>query len=155
MIKKIFLFILVLMISWSSKAQSTVSQKNVLSIGVDLDGFATANLQQLKSFGLEYALFVAPSWQHGDWAISPFYNIGENSAGLSLSYSFHKHLTVYGVVEEAFKNKLGNYALGINTLTLGNNIQGFVEIGKSYGEEISTSLLIGFSFSLSKNIISW
>ncbi len=155
MVKKILLPILALLLSWSSKAQTTSNQKNALSIGMNIDGFGSAKLRQLKTFDLEYALFVAPSWQHGNWAISPFYNIGEHSAGVSLSYSFHKHLTLYGVVEEAFKNKVGNYAVGINTLTLGNNIQGFVEVGKSYGEEISSSLLIGFSFSLSKNIISW
>ena len=151
------LFIFFLGIQSVLLAQETpdIAHNNELHFGLITGVFGVTDFESDPPFSLTRPLFIGPTWIHKKWAFSPFYNIGDHSAGMFLSYNFSQDLGTYFVVDDHLSSDFGIYGFGLTTPIIFPFVQGFVEIGSTYGEVNQTSLSIGAWIILSKKVSSW
>ena len=75
--------------------------------------------------------------------------------GMFLSYTFNEELGTYFVIDDHFDSGFGLYGLGLTTPVIQPFVQGFVELGRTYGPVIQTTFSVGLWFVLTKRVTSW
>ena len=88
----------------------------------------------------------------GDWSVAPYYNFGTNSAGAFLTYNIIAELGTYISSDKALTGNTGTYALGFTTPILEDYIQGYVEIGGTYGDDATAFFGVGLYFNILKSV---
>ncbi len=155
--KKLFLYLcLCLIFPFSNFAQADQStDENELYIGLTIGAFGFTNFKGSQPFQVAYPLYVGPTWLKGNWALNPFYNVGNHSVGAFLAYTFNDDLGAYLVIDDSIGSNFGIYGVGITTPLVNPYVQGFVEIGGNYGDEPDPSLLFGVWITFGKKVASW
>lgn len=120
--------------------------------GLTLAPQAITTFEGNPPFVTAMPVYIGPTWASGSWGVSPFYNFGGHSLGVFLTYAFSGEFGSYLVVDQSLDTNFGIYGLGFTTPLLEPYIQGFVEIGGSYGDVSGANLLIGAYFLLSKQL---
>ncbi|MEM8584996.1 MAG: hypothetical protein AAGF87_12035 [Bacteroidota bacterium] len=118
--------------------------------GLTLAPQAITTFEGDPPFSTAMPVYIGPTWLSGSWGVSPFYNFGGHSLGVFLTYAFSADFGSYLVIDQSLNTNFGIYGLGFTTPLLEPYIQGFVEIGGSYGDVSGANLLIGAYFLLSK-----
>ncbi len=150
-------FFCLLFLSVFGLTQQSQAQDNALWAGFTVAPRAITTFEGEPPFQVDVALYLGPSYFIKDLGISPFYSFGGNSAGVFLTYAFNEHIGSYLVLEHTLNTDFGVYGLGITTPLLDNYVQGFVEIGSSYGGDLNPqpALLTGVYLSFGKTIKEW
>ena len=126
-----------------------------LQFGLITGLFGVTDFESSPPFNLARPVFIGPTLLHKKWAFSPFYNLGDNGLGMFLSYAISPEFGTYIVVDDQIDYDFGIYGLGFTTPIIQPFVQGFVEIGGTYGEVKQTTFSVGVWIVLSKRIATW
>ncbi|KZS40155.1 hypothetical protein AWE51_25265 [Aquimarina aggregata] len=126
-----------------------------LFIGLIFAPFAATTFEGDPPFSTDTSLFLTAALVKGDWSIAPYYNFGTNSAGAFLTYNILDELGTYVSSDKALTGNTGTYALGFTTPILEDYIQGYVEIGGTYGDDATAFFGVGLYFNILKSVKSW
>ncbi len=126
-----------------------------LFIGLIFAPFAATTFEGDPPFSTDTSLFLTAAVVKGDWSVAPYYNFGTNSAGAFLTYNIIDDLGSYVSSDKALTGNTGTYALGFTTPILEDYIQGYVEIGGTYGDDATAFFGVGLYFNILKSVKSW
>lgn len=143
-------------ITLSSFQESTdIAAPKELFIGLIFAPFAATTFEGDPPFSTDTSLFLTAALVKGDWSVAPYYNFGTNSAGAFLTYNIIAELGTYISSDKALTGNTGTYALGFTTPILEDYIQGYVEIGGTYGDDATAFFGVGLYFNILKSVKSW
>ncbi|MEM6395995.1 MAG: hypothetical protein AAF741_06580 [Bacteroidota bacterium] len=154
---KIWITLISCLLFGQAQAQMEVPDESTTTtsqwlFGLTLAPQAITTFEGDPPFVTDMPVYIGPTWLSGSWGVSPFYNFGGHSVGVFLTYAFTPDFGSYLVFDQSLDSNFGIYGLGFTTPLLESYIQGFVEIGGSYGDAPGANLLIGAYFLLSKQL---
>ncbi|WP_298310122.1 hypothetical protein [uncultured Aquimarina sp.] len=137
-----------------NESQNKKEPKELL-IGLIFAPFAATTFEGDPPFSTDTSLFLTAAIAKGDWSFAPYYNFGSNSAGAFLTYNIIDQLGTYIASDKSFTGNTGTYSLGFTTPILQDYIQGYIEIGGTYGDDAIAFFGVGLYFNILKSVKSW
>ncbi|WP_160114009.1 MULTISPECIES: hypothetical protein [Aquimarina] len=135
-------------------AQDKKLSKEIL-VGFIFSPSATTIFEGDPPFSVDTSLFFTAAIVKGDWSIAPYYNFGSNGAGAFVNYNISNEFGAYIAIDKILTGNTGNYFLGFTTPILENYIQGYIEVGGTFGDDPTPFLGMGLYFNILKSIKSW
>ncbi len=130
-------------------------ESKYLFAGIIYAPFAVTTFEGDPPFSTDASLFLTVGVAKGDWSFAPYYNFSSNNAGAFVTYNIFDELGSYISVDKALVGNTGNYSLGFTTPIIDNYIQGYIEIGSTYGDDATAFFGVGLYFNILKTIKSW
>ncbi|WP_394748866.1 hypothetical protein [Spongiimicrobium salis] len=156
MYKSIILGLLSFLSTINVTAQKQDKQESKqLFAGIIYAPFAVTTFEGDPPFTTDTSLFLTVGVAKGDWSFAPYYNFSANNAGAFVTYNIFDELGTYISVDKALTGNTGNFSLGFTTPIVDDYIQGYVEIGSTYGDDATAFLGVGLYFNILKPIKSW
>lgn len=158
--KSIFLVIILCLFTANVIGQNqderTKEESTELFVGLIFAPFAVTTFDgEEKPFSTDTSLFLTTAIAKGDWSFAPYYNFGSNSGGAFLTYNIVDELGTYIASDKSFNDNTGTYSLGLTTPILEDYIQGYIEIGGTYGDGATAFFGVGLYFNILKSVKSW
>lgn len=156
MYKSIFWGLIFILSTMNAMAQEQGKENSKeLFAGIIYAPFAVTTFEGDPPFSTDTSLFLTVGLAKGDWSFAPYYNFSSNNAGAFVTYNIWDELGTYISVDKALVGNTGNYSLGFTTPILEDYIQGYVEIGSTYGDDSTPFLGVGLYFNILKPLKSW
>lgn len=160
MYRIIFLGIFLSLFPQNLKAQkgdqvTKIESPTELSAGFIFAPYAATTFDDDPVFTSGTTLFLATVIAKGDWSFAPYYSFSANNVGAFVNYNISDKLGAYIVADKAIKGNNGNYILGFTTPMTADFIQGYIEIGSTYGDDPTPFLGLGIYFNIFKTLKKW
>ena len=135
--------------------QTEETPQQSLSLGFTFGPSGITTFEGSPPFQIQTPLYFGPTYFNGNLGINPYYNFGTNGVGVFLMYAFTPDFGSYLVLEQSLDDPVGVYGLGLTTPLFENYVQGFVELGTSYGPGADLYFVMGMYITFGKELKSW
>lgn len=135
-----------------AQVPATAQSESNWSVGFTAGVTAITDFGEGQPFALDVPLFIGTTYLTGNWAISPYYNLGANGLGGFVTYTFTDNFSAYLVNDNSLDNNFGLIGFGAMTPTVGNWAQAFLEVGSTYGKSSGVYLATGVWLTFGKSL---